>query len=152
MKAISLWNPWAYAMAVGHKRNETRHWKTSHRGELVICASKKKLDEVAYSVARMHGYLKDFTAVEDEMKFGMAICVVDLLDVVRTEHFTFKTETSESPMLINEREYSLGNYGPGRFAWVTANLRRLKNPVPVIGRQALWNLPDEVEALIRAQL
>lgn len=32
MKAISLWQPWASAIAVGAKRVETRSWATKYRG------------------------------------------------------------------------------------------------------------------------
>ena len=34
MKAISLWQPWASAVALGSKRVETRSWSTSYRGPL----------------------------------------------------------------------------------------------------------------------
>jgi hypothetical protein len=42
MKAISLWQPWAWAMAEGIKRIETRSWPISYRGDLVICSAKRK--------------------------------------------------------------------------------------------------------------
>jgi hypothetical protein len=41
MKAISLWQPWASAIALGWKKNETRHWSTDYRGPLLIHAAKK---------------------------------------------------------------------------------------------------------------
>lgn len=41
MKAITLWQPWATAMAMGVKRIETRSWFTRHRGDLLICAAKR---------------------------------------------------------------------------------------------------------------
>ena len=34
MKAPSLWQPWASAIAVGAKRVETRSWPTNYRGPL----------------------------------------------------------------------------------------------------------------------
>ena len=49
MKAISLWQPWATAIAVGAKRIETRHWPTKHRGPLMIHAAKRKvIDDLIY--------------------------------------------------------------------------------------------------------
>uniref|UniRef100_A0A6M3J354 ASCH domain-containing protein n=1 Tax=viral metagenome TaxID=1070528 RepID=A0A6M3J354_9ZZZZ len=36
MKAISLWQPWASAMALGWKKIETRSWGTSYRGPPLI--------------------------------------------------------------------------------------------------------------------
>src|SRR3546814_21127441 len=41
VKAISLWQPWASAIALGHKSIETRHWPTKYRGELAIHAAKR---------------------------------------------------------------------------------------------------------------
>ena len=41
MKAISLWQPWASAIAAGVKTVETRSWPTSYRGPLAIHAAKR---------------------------------------------------------------------------------------------------------------
>jgi len=41
MKALSLWQPWASAIALGSKRIETRGWATSYRGPLAIHAAKR---------------------------------------------------------------------------------------------------------------
>src|SRR3990167_3828953 len=40
MKAITLTQPWATLVALGHKRIETRSWTTSYRGPLAIHAAK----------------------------------------------------------------------------------------------------------------
>jgi hypothetical protein len=40
-RALSLWQPWASLVALGHKRIETRSWSTRYRGPLVIHASKR---------------------------------------------------------------------------------------------------------------
>ncbi len=41
MKAICIRQPWASLILSGIKTIETRGWKTNHRGELLIVASKK---------------------------------------------------------------------------------------------------------------
>jgi len=47
MKAISLKQPWASWVAEGRKTIETRTWRTRHRGDILIVASKKpKIDEL----------------------------------------------------------------------------------------------------------
>lgn len=51
MKAISLWQPWATAIALGLKRNETRDWPATsggqrYRGWLAICAAKTQKDPI----------------------------------------------------------------------------------------------------------
>jgi len=36
-----------------------------------------------------------------------------------------------------------GDYTPGRFMWITENLQTF-DPVPVVGRQGLFNVPDDI--------
>jgi len=40
MKALSIKQPWAYMIVLGHKPVENRNWKTDYRGPLYIHASK----------------------------------------------------------------------------------------------------------------
>ncbi len=39
MKALTLCQPWASLVALGHKRIETRCWETKYRGTLAIHAA-----------------------------------------------------------------------------------------------------------------
>jgi len=59
MKALSIRNPWATLIAQGKKTIELRSWATTHRGPLLICATKKP----------------------DGPNAGHAVCIVDLVDV-----------------------------------------------------------------------
>ena len=43
MKALTLYQPYATAIALGLKKYETRSWATSYRGPLAIHTSVKKL-------------------------------------------------------------------------------------------------------------
>lgn len=140
MKAISLWQPWASAMMRGAKRYETRSWSTEYRGDLVICSAKRKPsleecgDKETYDVAMREPY-------------GCALCVVNLFDCRGVEWVV-------SNIGLSHAERELGDYTPGvgRYAWLTRNLRPLKKPVPVFGRQQLWNLPPEIVTQIKEQL
>ena len=40
MHVLTLWHPWAGAMALGLKRIETRSWRTDYRGDVAIHAAK----------------------------------------------------------------------------------------------------------------
>ena len=56
MKAISIKEPWATMIYERKKTIETRTWKTNHRGDLLLCASKKpesKLSGNAFAVANL---------------------------------------------------------------------------------------------------
>lgn len=154
MKAISLWQPWASLMAVGAKFNETRSWPTSYRGPLAICSAKcpgEIGDIQAYWLWFHRGALGpscgNVRELFNELPRGFVLCVVDLDDCVPTQAFHGAT-----PMKCGHMESELGDYSLGRFAWMTRNLRRLKEPVPVVGRQGLWNLPPETVKLIEQQL
>ena len=146
MKAISLWEPWATFMAMGAKANETRNWQTQYRGDLLICAATVKEDPpevachwmsvLAQSIQpgiKVPTKLRD---VFDALPFGHAVAIVELYSISRAEAF------SKGILPISEREADLGNYGPGRFVWQTRNLRRLVKPVPVKGKQGLFEGPD----------
>ena len=119
MKAISLWQPWASYMADGQKLIETRHWPISYRGPLLIHAA-KRMDECS-------------TSQRATLPFGALLCIVDLINCKRTE------DLRDS---ISELEHSLGNYGDGRFGWITANVRCFQNPIPYRGAQGLFDVPD----------
>lgn len=59
MKALSVRQPWASMILHGQKTIEVRSWPTSHRGDLLICVSK-----------RPHG----------DLPIGVALCVVNIVD------------------------------------------------------------------------
>lgn len=137
LRAISLWQPWASAMASGFKRIETRSWPTSHRGDLVICSAKRK------PTLAECGDVQTFMAAQT-FPYGFAVCIVELYDCWPTERINGLRQP------IDDGERELGNYAPGRFAWLSRNCRKLINPVPVIGRQGFWTLPLETVVMIKA--
>jgi FKBP-type peptidyl-prolyl cis-trans isomerase 2 len=49
-----------------------------------------------------------------------------------------------------EPERSFGNYQPGRYAWVLANILQLDEPIPARGYQSLWVPDDELKGRIEA--
>lgn len=133
IKTISLWEPWATLMALGLKRYETRHWRAKYRGLLAIHAAKRWRDDQVMMLRR-EPYASllgaaGYSPVQAAFPLGCVVAVVELVDVEPTE---------KAAKHIGEVEYQLGNYRPGRFAWETANLRKLAEPVPATGAQGLW--------------
>lgn len=153
MKAISLWEPWASAMAVGLKANETRNRPTQHRGQLAICSAKKIPSAVHVPNAvvcllwdnrsRFPGYHGNMMDLLLSLPFGKVVCVVDVYDCRPTE--------LEKPQLRDE-EIILGDYAPGRWVWKTRDYKKMDFPVPVIGRQGFFNLPPDIEEKVKNQL
>jgi hypothetical protein len=131
VKALSLWQPWASAIALGLKRIETRHWRTPYRGPLAIHAAKRwTADE------------REFHAVEHEggrmpavLPLGAVVAVCRLVDCRPTERLL--------PDLSDD-EVAWGNYGRGRWGWILADVEPLAVPVPYRGLQRLFDIPDEL--------
>jgi hypothetical protein len=102
----------------------------------------------------------------DLLPFGAVVAVVDVFDCVETDRvtiaganeLTMKIERlggeggdgvlpglTVGPLVeISQMEWDLGNYGFGRLAIVTRNVRRLKTPLPWRGAQGLFQVPDEL--------
>lgn len=131
MRAISLWQPWASAMAALLKNNETRSWETKFRGMVAIHAAKRwTKDEQGFYLRH-----KDRVLLPTKIPFGAIVAVGRLVDCVPTE------SVSDA---VSEREYSWGNYEIGRFAWKFEDLRALATPIPFRGAQGFFSVPDEL--------
>lgn len=128
-RCLSLWEPWATAMRLGVKQNETRHWATSWRGDLIICAAKRKMTKDDLETAEILLY----EVAWEKIPYGCAVCVVELIDCIPSSAFH-----GHQALPLPSREAALGNYEIGRWIWRTKNLRPLKEPVPITGRQGLW--------------
>jgi hypothetical protein len=147
-------------MRTGAKTIETRSWATSYRGPLLICAAKRRRARELESLLRQWRFqaglgpligmgrhpeagAEDPTDTEgpgnyrvfaDDLLFGKAVALVDLVDCRPTVSLGLPEYW---------REEKLGDYSPGRYAWVTTNCR-IFEPFPVTGRQGLFEVevPD----------
>lgn len=131
MRALTIWEPWASTIALGHKRYETRSWETRYRGNLAIHASKKKtrqLHQIANNlVAR---FPSELAAINyDELPFGCVVAACRLIDCHRVE--TIRDT-------LTDLELSLGDYSDERFAWELEIVKLPETPIPAIGKQGLW--------------
>lgn len=157
MKAISLWQPWASAIACGSKRIETRSWKfpKSLEGQLVaIHASKQwKSDEKEFSaVLRSYGINLGF---EGTPPLGGIVAVARLVKCLPTEEIfgsdpenpNFSSYLVEpngftpGPEYNSQLEYLLGNYWPGRFGWVFTDVKGTPF-IPLKGAQGFFDVPQ----------
>lgn len=122
MKAISVKQPWASLLAAGHKTVECRTWKTTYRGELLICSSKG-----------------DFLTGDDGIiaPGGMALGVVELLDVRPM------TEEDLKATVLPDTWHAEALKG---FAWHVRKLYEIK-PFPVKGKLNLFTVNENLEKL-----
>lgn len=134
MKALSIKQPWAWAILNAGKRVENRSWHTSFRGEILIHASKlrpaKKVPE---------DFLDDFeTVVFTARQAGVELphityakLVVHSGAIVGRARIVDCVSSSDSPWFC------------GPFGFVLSDIE-LTPIVPCKGALGLWNLPDEV--------
>lgn len=167
MKALSVYQPTASAIALGAKRFETRPWKTSHRGLIAIHAAKRWNVHISIATAsswtwcailhpwgiRMGGDVE----LESVLAFGAVIAVANLVDCRPTDSFTVKE--LDTIRRVDDRESGvytwtervLGDFSPGRFVFVLDDVRPLPDPIHAIGRQRIFNLDGPTSRAVEEQ-
>lgn len=145
MNTISLWQPWASAIEVGLKSIETRSWappKSIIGKPLAIAAAKTDNPKIrqwwrtnvvanpdrrilaAFEACGYH----DWT----DLPKGQVLCTTVLRAAVSTND---EPPTHLVPLPTDEL---FGNFSINRFAWFLDDRVRLKRPMPVVGRQGLF--------------
>lgn len=131
MKALSLLQPWATLVVIGHKRIETRGWSTAYRGPLLIHAGKGKAGKLLTSGPPFMQYIPDFEA----LPFGALIGKVTLVDCVRIRTEEWMGAEMET-LTLEERAF--GDYRAGRWAWMLDDAVAFEEPRPMRGSLGLW--------------
>lgn len=164
MKALTILQPWASAIALGAKRIETRSHQTSYRGPLAIHAGKGTEHLIwAYEDG---GGPKDFlrgldlwnpAEVKHALPFSAIIAVCELVDCLeihadKTGAATLWQKDALGLKIgyVGPQELPLGDYTHGRYAWLLADVRALAQPIPCSGKQGLWTPSANVLAQLEA--
>ncbi|OUO65668.1 hypothetical protein [Anaerotruncus colihominis] len=127
MKAFTVYQPYAYAIVAGLKGYETRPRRTHIRGRVAVHAGKGNPQFVSMPVS----IALPESAV---LHYGAVLGTVEIVDCVPVEALIGK---------LSERERVLGDYTPGRFAWVLKNPVMFDRPIPARGFQGWWNWAGE---------
>jgi activating signal cointegrator 1 len=152
MRAISLWQPWASLMACHAKTIETRGYSTQCRGLVAIHAAQKMVHvdspTAGVMVTALDTGAHPLTPQEyiDGLPRGVVVAVVEIYGCITAEEFKAKHPHWHSA------EKHFGDFTDGRFAWLTRNSYRLKEPVECKGKQGFFFLPADVEKAVQAQL
>jgi hypothetical protein len=147
MKAITLTQPYATLVAMGAKRIETRSWSTRYRGPLAIHAGKglagmtKRQFVDLLRTEPFCSVLRPLIAAgqvnTDALPRGAIVAVADLVDILPVEQ-----------VQPTAPERSFGDYTPGRYAWLLADVCLVDPPIPSTGRQGLWEWTESEAAQI----
>ena len=130
MRALTVRQPWAWAIARGHKTIVNRGRDTGLRGEVAVHSS-LRVDLEAFDDAVIRS--ANWDPEDPEAAIGGIVAVVSLVDVC--------TEARAG------RSCECGDWAlPGSFHWRLARPRPLAWPVLTIGQPGLWELAPRVAA------
>ena len=134
IKAITLHQPWASAIAEGLKQVETRGWGTDYRGPLAIHAGKRHTDWFNAPKAALEHWDEAGT-----LPLGAIVAVCELVDCQRMTPMWIQ--------IIPPKEREWGWYEVGRVGWILRRVLALEKPIPVRGERSLWDWDCPTELL-----
>lgn len=139
--ALTVRQPFAWAIAEGQKTVENRTWGTTmgtDGGEFAVHSAMTPGDPLQVPAFTSASRTSPAAAL------GAVVAVVRLASIhVALGGPGCTAERPCSPWAIMR---------PGMRHWVIAGPRPLAEPVPCRGRLGLWRLPEDVESAVRAQL
>lgn len=151
MYALTIWQPWAWAIAAGFKLVENREWVPNWRllkegDDLAIHAgvhSPTRGDMEAVRIAARPGDHQVPSVDSHELGTtfgrGRVVAVATFIGIAR----------AEADLPRDQWPWWVGKYG-----WRFENVRQLNlgSAPKVLGQQGLWALPPGTEQLVRSQL
>jgi|WetSurMetagenome_2_1015567.scaffolds.fasta_scaffold49370_2 activating signal cointegrator 1 len=152
MKAMTLTQPWASLVALGAKNIETRSWTTAYRGPLAIHAAKTFGVWKEAGIRAMFEQFPEFEIALQKQGWGLnelprsaMVATCQLVGIVRTEVLVEKHvhEWTGSDgwgyrFELTHDESIFGDYTPGRYAWLLADVRQLPIAYSARGALGLW--------------
>lgn len=162
IKALTLWQPWASAVAVGAKCIETRSWSTNYRGPLAIHAAQtlaavREFERQIVMAPYWRAALRPALLVDGnpyrlriDLPYGAIVAIAELVDVIRAGDVVGIDERHKHDSHPDAGDWSeelLGDFGPDRWAFILDNVHAIVPPWPADGRQRLWSwrLPPSLE-------
>jgi len=133
LRAISVRQPWAWAIARGHKPVLNQGADTGYRGQVAIYASYRVDLECFGDRAIREAANSTWDSADPAAAVGGIVAVVTLAGVCAAA-------TSGSPCGCGEWAC------PGAYHWRLADPRPLRWPVLALGRAGLWDLAPAVAA------
>jgi hypothetical protein len=184
VKALTIRQPHASLVATGVKTIETRSRQTHHRGQLAIHAGMHRPTEGEdvgdwwwdWDVDEGVIVRRGDTWKQHPAPLGAIVAVADLVDCVPIvedgwpangawrpalviENDTLTLYRSDDPDLSEDADDQkpYGDFTPGRWAWLLADVRPLVEPVRCPGFQGIWDLARTgartgIEAAVLAQV
>ncbi|MFN6569904.1 hypothetical protein [Dendronalium sp. ChiSLP03b] len=121
---------------------------------MLICAAKKTsihqklthnyfLSKYQKILANTDNYIE-----WEDLPFGHAVALADFTACISMTEAFIKQQS--------QTELETGDWQVGRFAWRLDNIRRIVQPIPITGKQGLFNaqivLPERLEPILTQSL
>jgi hypothetical protein len=126
LRALTLHQPYAWAVVAGHKTTENRSFRTSHRGLLLI--------HTGLSRASLDAELPAGIVPPRGLPFGCIVGAARLVDCVE----------------FDEDHFAEDGWACGPVCWLLRDAVRFARPLPWVGNVGLWRA--EVNDALRRQL
>jgi hypothetical protein len=130
MMALTLWQPWAWAISDFTKRIENRPWVPPEW-------------RVNQMIAIHAGATFDASgadSIEDEFDVVIPRGWLPKKAIVAVATYKGFVSSSDDPWFV------------GPYGWVFDDVRKLESPIACRGFQGLWGVPTDIERAIAAQL
>lgn len=140
MRAITLWQPWAWLVSNGHKLVENRPWApvVIRPGDRFAIHAGKRFSvgnwEGLLAVAENRGIV---VPPEKNLPYGVILATAELVKTVRAV---------EDVEPFEQRIF----YSDGAVGWILRDVRPLATPIACKGALGCWEVPAEIEAQILA--
>ena len=152
LTALTVMQPWAWAIAQGFKAVENRKWSTKYRGPLAIHAGisqrwiedgRQFLFDQSCAFDRPEWKMPE----EESLDFGAIVAVVDVVDCITLAKLERESRGLER-IVPSIPAQQLRAFAGGPCCWILDNVRKLPEPIPCKGAQQLWFVPDDVAAAV----
>lgn len=131
MRALSILQPWAWAIMAGIKPVENRGWLTNYRGVLAIQAGVgRRADLSGLEAIKRNGF-----AVPENLPRGVLLGTVELVDCLT------------QPGALARFGSAWVDPHPDAWCWVLKNPRLLREPRPCRGKLSLFEIEPLGEEL-----
>lgn len=147
MKALTIRQPWCWAILYAGKDIENRDWNTNLRGRIAIHAAKGMTREEYQDGIEFIA----LAAYEAGMSNLVEYRKIKDLVIPDYEEMTRSAIVGTVEIVSSLRE-STSPWFQGRFGFQLANPRSLVQPIPIKGYLGFWDVPEDVVAMIENQL
>lgn len=140
--ALTIWQPWAWAIVQGHKKIENRTWRPPRHlmGKWMLIHAGATLDTPAVETVRR---IIRYPALPK-------LTLRHVVGVVRV-HSVYGEVDSLSPSQLEADHPGQSRWYAGPFAWFFDQAIEFPQPIPMRGQQGVFRVADVVAAEAREQ-